>query len=466
MLNGSPMDSSAPDRSFGGVSFVTRTGDRKSKSGVVLLRAFDGEPDGVLTNKPKKLMLKVDRQELGIFSKDGKTILQSIPVAGCTFKLSETESGTIDAVCPNLKFTIKHKDTQSWLLCLQTNSTKTGLSGAPGALIKRKDSLGFILNEPPKPHLANRKSIEMTVSKPKGSSMGMKVCGGGGPDGDPERPEIFVFSLESGGLASEAGLARGDIVISVDRVPLTGLHVSQAAQELSKSGGSAIKLVILRKMKKHASRVDAAGVGNFSGEAEPPKPAAVASTKTPSKRDKEKEAKAEKPKKESKTGKAPAKTAEVAKDSAKKAKAKSKTKPKRGSKDKTGAAATATAADSQPNNPSPDAEEDFGFSGLESPTPDDIANGEDAFGFGDEAKPKPARAAPPPPAAPATPPASPTTSIASPMSPASPDSTASTPTSEARAARLAKMRASRANKKTDWLADLYLSLKIIDDLAE
>jgi hypothetical protein len=52
-----------------------------------------------------RLMLKVDRQELGIFSKDGKTILQSIPVAGCTFKLSETEVSQFFLPSPSMEHT-------------------------------------------------------------------------------------------------------------------------------------------------------------------------------------------------------------------------------------------------------------------------------------------------------------------------------------------------------------------------
>lgn len=119
------------------MSFVTRTGDRKSKTGVVQLKSIDGS-EGVLTSKPKKyaeltflafsllfggvpcvlalllalwsqregrwhrgealthrccrLLLKVDRQNLGIHSKDGKNLLQQFPVEMCSFKMSDDVS--------------------------------------------------------------------------------------------------------------------------------------------------------------------------------------------------------------------------------------------------------------------------------------------------------------------------------------------------------------------------------------
>jgi len=284
---------------------VTRTGDRKSKSGVVLLRQISGD-DGLLSSKPKKFMLKVDRSTLGILSKDGKTMHKSYPIERCKFKGGA--AGEIDAIAPGVRFAIKDKDAKSWLLALQTNSSKMNLTGTSPVAhegAKRKDSLGFVLNEPPKPHLANRKAMEITVTKAKGSSMGMKVCGGGGPGGDPNRPEIFVFSLEKDGLADRAGLARGDIVISVGKTALTGMVVSAAAKELSKAGGD-VMLRILRKVKKHHARENAepaaaAGVGKFFGEeAGPPDlPAADASTKskTERRRSKEKAPAKEKPSK-------------------------------------------------------------------------------------------------------------------------------------------------------------------------
>eukprot|EP00038_Savillea_parva_P008053 m.174354 g.174354 ORF g.174354 m.174354 type:complete len:496 (+) comp13821_c0_seq1:208-1695(+) len=495
MANGPTMDASR-DRSFGGVSFVTRT-DRKSKSGVVLLRLADGEREGVLTARMKKFVLKVDKQNLGIFSKDGKTMLQTFPIELCSFGVAN-EPHAIDAICPGMRFIIKTNgaDTSSWMLALQTNSKRTGLTGARnegtgGRSPVRKDSLGFELDGPPKPHLMNRRAMEVNVSKPKGASMGMKVCGGGGPDGDPQRPEIFVFSLEPGGVAAKAGLTRGDIVISVDKVALTGMHVSQAAKELSKAGGQQVLLRVLRKVKRHATKAGAGPSplsaipnGHTNGHSNGHQPSSSSSSPP-----------AKKGGLNTNAGLYSGRSAHaLAADPSPATTTTTTTRPTAPSQPSSQPTITSTNNKNNDDDEEEETEDSFGFEAVDGP--------EDNFGFGgimtdDEfessddggaaSSPQPpakvshptSRTPSPPPPAPTTnkptpkraapAPPQPATTSPAPSSPPSEDTETAAPKQQGnseRAARLAKLRAARQSKKDDWMKDLDASLKIIDDLEE
>lgn len=69
----------------------------------------------------------------------------------------------------------------------------------------------------------------------------VRICGGGGPDGDPERPEIFCLDIQPKSVAMQSGLMQGDIVVSVDGQKLAGMPVGDAARVLGKATGIAGK---------------------------------------------------------------------------------------------------------------------------------------------------------------------------------------------------------------------------------
>eukprot|EP00041_Stephanoeca_diplocostata_P022120 m.524217 g.524217 ORF g.524217 m.524217 type:complete len:374 (-) comp21985_c1_seq1:51-1172(-) len=260
---------------LGNTNFSQASLHSTTKVGVVCICA-DGSP--VFPKKYKRFFIKIKRNTFAVSRKEGQTPFKEVSLTGCSFAYEGSgHRRYIHITGPRLSLRLKaprEKDLQSWMLAFQSNQTRQDLRGKPtndvvkSSPLHGTDDVAAQENatdtnggarayemDMSKPHLKGRKTIAVSFDKSADEPLGMKICGGGGPDGDPERPEIFCLNIQPKSVATKAGLMKGDIIVSVDGQKLAGMPVDVAARILGKATGHVV-VIILRKDRRNGNSAE------------------------------------------------------------------------------------------------------------------------------------------------------------------------------------------------------------------